>query len=225
MRPEQRGGGEDVSRPVAHARLAEHSQLRQQGEHARRGSRTRTSAPPASTRRAAARPRRTRPRSGLCGGRTAPVPARRAQGSRASRRSATGSRTANSPSPNARTVSHSARWCSGGMAVAVIQVAEQAVQRQVCLVDADRLVEPDPARHGQAQPQPREDDRGEGDEGSLEARVRLAASREPASPAEQLGLVRTAKASEERLQSVAFHRLDRGHRISAFRRGLGARAL
>ena len=42
----------------------------------------------------------------------------------------------------------------------------------------------------------------EDEAGGLEARVRLAASREPPSRAEQLGLVRTAKASEERLQSV-----------------------
>ena len=36
-------------------------------------------------------------------------------------------------------------------AIAVVEVAEQIVQRQVRLMDADRLVEPDPPRDDQAQ--------------------------------------------------------------------------
>jgi hypothetical protein len=66
------------------------------------------------------------------------------------------------------------------------------------LVDADRLVEPDPARHRQAQAQSRQRHRAEHQQRGPVTRVGLAAPREAPAWTEQLGLVRTPKATEER---------------------------
>ena len=88
----------------------------------------------------------------------------------------------------------------GRLAVAVVKVAEQVVQRKARLMDADRLVEPDPPRHGQAQRQSREDEPGEDEQGGVVARVRLTPSREAATRAEELSLVITPQTPKERSQ-------------------------
>ena len=84
------------------------------------------------------------------------------------------------------------------MAVPVLQVLEQVVEAQVRLVDADRLVEPDPARHRQAQRQRAERDPEQDPERDVAGRVRLAAPGHAALRAEQLGLAGAAEPPPER---------------------------
>jgi hypothetical protein len=86
------------------------------------------------------------------------------------------------------------------MAVAVVQVAQQVVQRKVRLVDADRLVEPDPPRHGQSQCQPPDNESGKDEKGGVAARVRLAPSREASTRSEELSLASTAEPPNQRSQ-------------------------
>ncbi len=86
----------------------------------------------------------------------------------------------------------------GRLAVAEVQGAEQIVQREARLVNADRLVQPDPPRHRQAQPQSDQDHRGEDEQRGLAAGVRLTPSREAALRAEQVSLMGTAQAPEGR---------------------------
>jgi len=86
------------------------------------------------------------------------------------------------------------------MPVPVVQVREEVVERKVGLVDADRLVEPDPAGHGQAQCQPGGDDHGQGEEGYVALGIGLTPPGEPAPRAEQLSLVSASEAPKERPQ-------------------------
>ena len=91
MRPQQRGGREDVRGPIDHRAVADRRSCVEQRGAGRTAPRTCTSGPLAVATPAAARRRRTPQRSRQCGGRRAPVRACRAPGSRAFRRSVTAS--------------------------------------------------------------------------------------------------------------------------------------
>jgi hypothetical protein len=82
--------------------------------------------------------------------------------------------------------------------VAVLEVLEHVVQAQVRLMDADRLVEPDSPRHGQAQREPGGDDAGQDEQSDPPARVRLATGRELAARPEEVGFAGAAEAAPER---------------------------
>ena len=101
------------------------------------------------------------------------------------------------------------------LAVAVVEADEQVVQREARLVDADRLVEPDPARHGQAQHEPRRRSAPARMSSAVSAAgVRLASSRQAATRAEQLGLLGTTNAPENASPRIPLYRFDRLHRSS-----------
>ena len=214
MGPQQRRRGEDVGRPVAHARVADRPQLRPQREQPeQRHERVHPRLLRVPDQQRGGGAERGGDQAGAAVVELAPeqVERRDHERPRDDRREPDGQlAVAERPhgQPEHQVVQRR-------VAVAVLQVLEHVVEAQVGLVDADRLVEPDAARHGQAQRQPGGGDAGQDEQRPmLRRRVRLAARGEPAARAEQLGLARAAEAPPERPPRVRFQRLDRLHGAS-----------
>ena len=160
VRPQQRSRGEDVRRPVAHARVADRPQLRPQGEQPEQlheGVHPGFLRVPDQQRRGGAEGGRDQ--AGAAVVELAPEQVERGDRERAGddrrdphRQLAVAERLHGQPQHHV---------VQRRMAIAVLQVLEQVVEAQVRLVDADRLVEPDPARDRQAQRQPGCGDRGQ----------------------------------------------------------------
>ena len=197
MRPEQRGGGEDVRRPVEHRAVADHAQLRQQREQPEQ--RRELVHPhllrvPDEQRRDGGERGRDQTRAAVVELAPELVEHRDHERPGDQRRQPDGE----FPVAERADRQPQRQVVERRLAVAVVQVLEQVVQRQARLVDADRLVEPDPARHGQAQRQSREDQPAEDEQRGVVAGVRLTPSRKAAARAEQLRLVGTAEALKQR---------------------------